>query len=152
MKSARSKEITGMEESTTYQWILAQGAIKEARKILTSMGREHFGSPDAETRAALEAITDLEYLETSIHRVAKVSSWRELLATPPVCYQWIMSQGKLEELRRVLTLQGRKRFGPLDAKTATVIEDAMDIEHLEKLAQRLLEVSSWQELLAGPPT
>lgn len=67
-------------------------------------------------------------------------------------YQWIIGKGRLQELRRVLILQGQDRFGPPDVDTSTTIESITDVEYLEELARRLLKVSSWQELLAGPPT
>jgi hypothetical protein len=43
---------------------------------------------------------------------------------------------------------GRKRFGEADETTRQRIEAIRDIDALEKLSERLLEVSSWDELLA----
>jgi hypothetical protein len=76
-----------MEESSTYQAIVAKGvskgALKEAKKFVLFMGRERFGLPDAEAATAIEAITDLERLEQMGQRLLYVSSWQELVATPP---------------------------------------------------------------------
>ncbi|HZP85013.1 MAG TPA: DUF4351 domain-containing protein [Chthonomonadaceae bacterium] len=44
--------------------------------------------------------------------------------------------------------QGGKRFGPPDAQTQSAIEAMTSLEQLEQLAERLLEVENWQELLA----
>ena len=52
------------------------------------------------------------------------------------------------EARRLLLLQGTVRFGPPDEPTRATIEGMSSIELLEPLSIRLLEVSSWHELLA----
>ena len=51
-----------MEESVTYQAILARGALQEARKTLLLLGRKQFGVPGPRIRAAVEGIADLERL------------------------------------------------------------------------------------------
>jgi hypothetical protein len=75
-----------MEESSTYQAIIAEGAAKgaagEARRFLLLLGRKRFGAPDEQTRSALEAITDLKRLEQLGERLLDVESWEELLALP----------------------------------------------------------------------
>jgi hypothetical protein len=76
-----------MEESTTYQAIIAKGRAEgrvegqaaEARKILLRQGTKRFGSPDARTRSAIEAIADVDRLEQLTERLLDVSSWDELL-------------------------------------------------------------------------
>lgn len=52
------------------------------RSLLLRLGRKHFGSPDAETLAAVEAITDLARLERLGEQLLDAVSWRDLLATP----------------------------------------------------------------------
>lgn len=71
-----------MEYSDTYLEILEKGEVKEARKFLLRLGKKQFGVPDRETKAALQAITDVERLEQLGERVLEVSNWQELLATP----------------------------------------------------------------------
>ena len=66
-----------MEESSTYQYIVSKGE----KRLLLLQGRKRFGSPDLQTAAAIEAITDLERLEQLGERLLDVSSWEELLAT-----------------------------------------------------------------------
>ena len=72
-----------MEESSTYQYIVAKGELREAKKILMLLGGKRFGRPDAKISAAIESISDLERLEQLGQRLLEVSSWEELLATPP---------------------------------------------------------------------
>ncbi|HZO86692.1 MAG TPA: hypothetical protein VFB38_00030 [Chthonomonadaceae bacterium] len=81
-----------MEESATYQAILAkgraaglqegrtEGALETARTILLHLGGKRFGPPNASTQAAIDAITSPEKLEQLTERILDVESWSELLA------------------------------------------------------------------------
>jgi hypothetical protein len=74
--------VVGMKESTTYQAILEEGELKEARKILLLIGPGSLREPDAATVAAINALENLEALERMIRRLSQVHSWQELLGTP----------------------------------------------------------------------
>jgi len=65
-------------------------------------------------------------------------------------YQAIVRRGRAEEARRVLLLQGETKFGSRDEEAGGVIEAINDLQRLEELAVRLLNVNSWKELLAPP--
>ena len=73
-------------------------------------------------------------------------------------YQMILKQGeakgevrgKAEEARAILMRLGRRRFGPADASTTATLAAIDDIERLERLSERLLEVHDWADLLATP--
>ncbi len=71
-----------MRESSAYQLILAEGAVAEARKNLLCLGRKRFGSPPPAVVSTLEAIMDLDRLESLIERVLDVTTWDALLAMP----------------------------------------------------------------------
>lgn len=84
-----------MEESTTYQLLIARGKeqgkaeglaegeargkAEEARRLLLRIGRNRFGEPDAVVQAALSA-APLERLEQMADRMLQVETWQELLA------------------------------------------------------------------------
>src|SRR4051812_7739709 len=93
-----------MEESVSYQAFLknqlanamkqgleqgwkqgrAEGAVQGARKIVLVAGNSRFGIPaNRQTRAALEAISDVEGLEQLALRIREVQSWEELLPPAP---------------------------------------------------------------------
>ena len=74
--------VRGMEESTTFQAIITQGALREARKILFSLGTQRLGKPDSATRAAVEAIAEVSHLERLIGNLSQASSWADLLQKP----------------------------------------------------------------------
>lgn len=54
---------------------------------------------------------------------------------------------RTDEARRILLRQGTKRFGEPNAQTRAALETITALEPLEQLADRILEVESWQELL-----
>jgi predicted transposase YdaD len=57
------------------------------------------------------------------------------------------AEGEASEARKILLLQGRKRFGDPPAEAAAALEGLTDVSKLEELSVRLLQASSWQELL-----
>lgn len=74
--------VMAMEESTTYQWVLEQGALREARKNVLLLGQEQFHGTPRAVKKALENITDLARLEELLVRLRKAASWEELLDLP----------------------------------------------------------------------
>jgi hypothetical protein len=69
-----------------------------------------------------------------------------------VTYQAILEEGgktgSIRELHRVILRQGRLRFGDAVETVRQEIEAIRDIETLEELTDRLVTVSSWDELMA----
>jgi Domain of unknown function (DUF4351) len=74
-----------MRDSTTYQAILKEGfqegREEEARRLLLRQGTRKFGKPDAAIIAAIEAIHDIDRLESLTDRVvdATAGDWNDLL-------------------------------------------------------------------------
>ncbi len=85
--------VQAVKDSTTYQKILrdgeakgrveglAEGLIKEARRILLRLGTKRFGTPEALVLATLEDIRDIDRLEELSDRIldADVLDWNSLL-------------------------------------------------------------------------
>ena len=69
-------------------------------------------------------------------------------------YQLILNEGRVEgqiqALRKTIHRLGRIRFGPPDETIQTVVNSITDGDRLERMTERLLLVSSWQDLLATP--
>jgi predicted transposase YdaD len=59
------------------------------------------------------------------------------------------AEGIAEEARRLLLRLGRKHFGPPGAALEARIHAMTDVEKLEQLSERVLDVSSWDELIVG---
>jgi predicted transposase YdaD len=75
-----------------------------------------------------------------------------------VTYQAILEEGMaegeakgvLKEARKMVLLQGRSRFGqPASPQVVAALEALTEARQLEELGVRLLQVSSWQELLGS---
>ena len=58
--------------------------------------------------------------------------------------------GQIAGAQKVLFHLGRSRLGPISKKTRLAIEAINDLTRLERLAERMLTVSSWNELLSDP--
>jgi hypothetical protein len=73
-------------------------------------------------------------------------------------YQYILREGKaegrvegrVEEVRRILLRLGQRRFGTTPAAVKQGLESLNDLDRMERMADRMLEVASWQELLETP--
>ncbi len=65
-------------------------------------------------------------------------------------FQGAMREGSVLEARNILLRQGRKKFGPTNRDVEAALNGIADVLRLEALADRLLDVSSWDELLATP--
>jgi hypothetical protein len=76
--------VYNMRESRMYQSILQEGRAEEAQRLILRQGAIRFGPPDEATRAAVEAIGDLDRLERMSERVVDMSiqDWNGLLGTP----------------------------------------------------------------------
>jgi predicted transposase YdaD len=70
-----------MTQSTTYQRILKEGRLREARHFLRRLGIRRFGEPDPSSAIALEGIQDVNRLEALGERalLTEVKSWQDLL-------------------------------------------------------------------------
>jgi predicted transposase YdaD len=72
-----------MKESVTYQAIVEEGKLEEARQILLRLGTDLFnGPPNDKQLRELEAVTEFNQLEDLAVRVPHVSNWSELLESP----------------------------------------------------------------------
>lgn len=76
------RRIRAVEESTTYQYIIEQGELKEARRMLLKLGADKFGAPTRKARAAIQESEDLPHLERMMMHLLSAASWDEVLETP----------------------------------------------------------------------
>lgn len=58
-----------------------------------------------------------------------------------------LKEGRTEEARRIVLLLGTRRFGEPDPQSQSALNTITSQQQLEQMAERLLEVESWQELL-----
>ena len=60
-----------------------------------------------------------------------------------------LQEGKAREARRIILLLGRIRFGDVGDAVVSRLDAISNLEKLEQFVERLLIVSSWDELLSG---
>jgi hypothetical protein len=65
-------------------------------------------------------------------------------------YQLILEEGQVVALQGILLRQGRIRFGPASEVIAAACKCISDVGRLERMTERVLTASGWQELLATP--
>ncbi len=62
----------------------------------------------------------------------------------------ILEELNAQGMQRVLLRQGRKKFGEPDEVTRLALRGITDLERLDRMSERVLEVATWQELLQTP--
>src|SRR5271157_5289117 len=92
----------------------------------------------------------LNYSNELIDRlIAGVQNMKE-----SVTYQKILregrAEGRAEEAKRILKRLGSRRFGQPEPLIEAALDAIADLERLEQLSDRVLEVAGWEELLAQP--
>ncbi len=65
-------------------------------------------------------------------------------------YLAILDEGELKHARKMVLRIGEKKFGPANDDVVTAVKGIEDLERLDRLQERILDVSSWQELLQVP--
>jgi hypothetical protein len=67
-------------------------------------------------------------------------------------YQAILKEGRVGEAQRMLLRQGGIRFGPPDETTRSAVEAIGDLDRLERMSDRVLDMSidDWNGLLGTP--
>jgi hypothetical protein len=65
-------------------------------------------------------------------------------------YQAILDEGRAEGAQRMLLRQARNKLGDPDEATRAALLAITDLDRLERLSDRLPEVSSWKDLLQTP--
>jgi hypothetical protein len=103
----------------------------------------------AERWSAAYILMGMRYQEPLIHTLLRGVGQME----ESVTYQAILregeAKGKAAEARRVVLLLGRTRFGEPSPQVTAALDALSEVSQLEALAIRLLQVSSWEELLGG---
>jgi predicted transposase YdaD len=59
------------------------------------------------------------------------------------------AKGRAQQARDALLLLGRKKFGPPHERVLTRISSLADLDRLNQMLERILDVASWDELLAS---
>ncbi len=165
-----------MEESNfVNEWVAAgeargeaRGLVQEARSILLRLGKKRFGPAPAGVEAAIKAVTERDWLEQIADHVLNATSWDDLLDAgredlwPEHLREWNVEESKIvngwiatgetrglvQEARSMVLRLGKKRFGPAPAGVEAALQAVTDRDRLEQIAERVLDATSWDDLLA----
>lgn len=64
-----------------------------------------------------------------------------------VVQQWLIELGRLWQARAIVLRHGGKRFGPPDEITSAEVQDTIDVDRLERMADRVFDATDWADLL-----
>src|SRR5262245_4926015 len=91
-------------------------------------------------RSATEVLMGLRWPDELIRQIFEgVGAMRE-----SVVYQRILKEGRAEEAQRVVLELGRQRFGEPPETVRVVLEGISDLDRLERMIGRILQVASWE--------
>jgi hypothetical protein len=65
-------------------------------------------------------------------------------------YDMAVEEGCVKANHRLLLKLGRKLLGPPDPSVESALTSIQDVERLERMAEAILTVKSWEELLSTP--
>ena len=64
-------------------------------------------------------------------------------------YQLVHDEGGIAASRRTILSLGQRQFGAATPRIVAKLESIVDQAKLEAIIDRILDVSSWEDLLAG---
>jgi predicted transposase YdaD len=125
----------------------------QIRPVIRRM-KERLRGPQAPRRAAdvwaaTYVLLGLRYSDELAHALFEEVLGMEESATYRAIVRRGREEGRLEEARRMLVLQGETKFGAPDDTMRGMLESIEDLGRLEELGVRLLSTDSWEDLL--PP-
>ncbi len=89
-----------------------------------------------------QAVPDLaETMQTDMARRKEIQQMRQSLG------EALVKEGRVEALQKTVLRQGRRRFSEPGEQIIASVTAIKDMDRLERLTDRLLDVNSWQELL-----
>ncbi len=117
--------------------------------------RDRLQQPDVDRKLAEELLGSAFVLCSLRHDPTRVAElYRSLVMTleDSPGYLWILNkgvaQGAVVEARRMLLIQGRKRFGQAPPSAETGLQGITDPTRLERMAERIFDAADWDDLLS----
>ena len=128
---------------------LRDGLAAVVRQLAERLEREATGDQADRLLVAAYVLTGLRL--KAPNEVRQLFQGVSIAMRESVTYQAILDEGReegrVEELHRMILRLGRRRFGEADEAIRQQIEAIRDIVVLEDLSERLVIVSSWDELI-----
>lgn len=97
----------------------------------------------------LHSVIHMNRVDDDSEHVRQIwSAYRELVYR--IGYRIGYREGCLCAARSVIQRLGRKKFGPPTPAQEAAVAAITDLARLEALSEKLLDVTTWDELLANP--
>ncbi len=128
-----------------------EGLAEVIEQLVERLQREAKPGQDAKLLTAAFVLTGLRINDPVTLRALYrgVRAMRESTS-----YQMILDEGRdegrVDALQQTLLRLGRKKFGSVPRAVRATLMGITDVPRLEQLTDRLLDVATWQELLAEP--
>ena len=69
---------------------------------------------------------------------------------PSILNLAIIDEGREKEIKQVIFRLGKRRFGPAGQNHESAVQAITDLDRLERLVDRILDASDWEDLLTTP--
>jgi hypothetical protein len=129
---------------------LVEGLGSVIRRVVERLDREAGEEQGRKLWTATFILTGLRVLPEQAHEIFKGVSHMHDSSTYQMILDEGMVKGRVSEVKNTLLRLGPKRFGPADAAVVDAVKAIEDPERLERMRDQLLDVSSWEQLLAIP--
>ncbi|MBO0698273.1 MAG: hypothetical protein J2P46_07770 [Zavarzinella sp.] len=115
-------------------------------KVADRIGREATRAQSERLWLATSILLAMRFADDDSDQLRELMSTTDLLET---AYGKIaMEVGEIRHAQKVILRQGGKKFGPPAPEVEAAVKGINDLTRLNHLIDRLLDVASWQELLA----
>ncbi len=105
-------------------------------------------APPEQVRRLLTAAYVLTGLRTSRNRARELFQGVRAMRDSDT-YMAILDEGRVEQTKKLILRLGQKTLGAPEETVKATLAGLTDLDRLEHLLERLSEVKTWQELLAG---
>jgi hypothetical protein len=132
-----------------------QPEIESLRDLIRAIhARLDWNNNHAESERILKASSILMLLRKKKSEVMSIFQGAMIMNDEMTGYDELLAEGELrgeiKNSHRLLLSQGRRKFGIPDEETEVELKSIQDLDRLERMANELLVVDSWEELLATP--
>ena len=149
-KGSKFRERTEVENmaETMAQWAekQAQERVAQAQETMAQWAEKQAQERVAQAQETMAQWAENQAQERVAQAQETMAQWAEKQASEREARARVES--RLDGARAMLVRLGSKRFGVPDARSRTALDAMMSAEAIEGLVDRVLDVESWQELLA----
>jgi hypothetical protein len=103
--------------------------------------------PDTLEHKLLGAAYVLCGLRYEQHQVDELYQELNMILEDSTTYQAIIRKGQVKEAHSIILRQGAQRFGQASEQTASIIGAISDQDHLERIIDRILNATGWEDLI-----